>query len=101
MRRTVMPTLLLVCAFPAIAQQTRTTTFDNHCSACHGGDGSGGRAPSLLGFVRYHTDSEISSLIHDGRPDKGMPSFHLSDAELHDLLMELRSIAGSNPAMAQ
>jgi alcohol dehydrogenase (cytochrome c) len=101
MRWILMPSLLLVCAVPAIAQQTASATFENHCSACHGGDGSGGRAPSLLGFVRYHTDAEISSLIHDGRPDKGMPSFNLSTAEIHDLLIDLRSIAGSNPAMAQ
>jgi alcohol dehydrogenase (cytochrome c) len=102
MRKILPFSLLLVCAVSAMAQQSGSTTFENRCSLCHGGDGSGGgRAPSLLGFVRYHTDSEVSSLIHSGRLDKGMPTFDLSEIEMHDLLAHLRSLAGSNPAMAQ
>src|ERR1700744_6357938 len=84
------------------APSAGSTLFENRCSLCHGGDGSGGgRAPSLLGFVRYHTDAEISSLIHSGRLAQGMPAFNLSEIEMHDLLAHLRSLAGSNPAMAQ
>ena len=101
MRKLLSLSLLLGCALPAFSQDAGSTTFENRCSLCHGGDGSGGRAPSLLGFVRYHTDAEISSLIHDGRLDKGMPRFDLSATETHDLITYLRSLAGSNPAMAQ
>jgi alcohol dehydrogenase (cytochrome c) len=101
MRRALLLGYLLVGALPTLGQKDNPATFINHCSACHGGDGTGGRGPSLLGFVRYHTDAEISSLVHEGRPDKGMPSFHLTDAELNDLLLHLRTLAGSNPAMAQ
>lgn len=102
MRRIVPFSLLLVCTVSAVAQQSGSATFENRCSLCHGGDGSGGeRAPSLLGFIRYHTDAEISSFIHSGRIDKGMPNFDLSEAEMHDLMGHLRSLAGSNPAMAQ
>lgn len=101
MRRVLPFYLLLGCAISAIGQQAGSVSFESRCSLCHGGDGSGGRAPSLLGFVRYHTDAEISSLIHEGRLDKGMPSFDLPATETHDLLAHLRSLAGSNPAMAQ
>src|ERR1700735_4155758 len=102
MCRIVPFSLLLVCTVSAVAQQSGSATFENRCSLCHGGDGSGGeRAPSLLGFIRYHTDAEISSFIHSGRIDKGMPNFDLSEAEMHDLMGHLRSLAGSNPAMAQ
>jgi alcohol dehydrogenase (cytochrome c) len=93
---------VLIFLVPALAQQGGgPVTFENRCSLCHGSDGSGGgRAPSLLGFVRYHTDAELSSLIHDGRVDRGMPAFDLSSDQLSELLVHLRSLSGSNPAMA-
>ncbi|WP_263417992.1 outer membrane protein assembly factor BamB family protein [Terriglobus albidus] len=76
------------------------TIFENRCSLCHGGDGSGGgRAPSLLGFVRYHTDPELTSLLHEGRIDRGMPNFDLSSDDLKNLIPHLRQLAGSNAAM--
>jgi alcohol dehydrogenase (cytochrome c) len=86
----------------SLAQQGGgSATFENRCSLCHGSDGSGGgRAPSLVGFVRYHTDAELSSLIQDGRIERGMPSFDLSSGDLSELLVYLRSLSGSNSAMA-
>jgi alcohol dehydrogenase (cytochrome c) len=102
MHKIILFSLLLGCALSGMSQQTGSATFENRCSLCHGGDGSGGgRAPSIVGFVRYHTDAEISSLIHSGRLEKGMPGFDLSELEMHDLLAHLRSLAGSSPAMAQ
>lgn len=99
--------LLALLVFPvfaivAAAQQTPSgaTTFENHCSLCHGADGSGGgRAPSVLGFVRYHTDPELTAVIHDGRLLKGMPSFNLSSDELAGLVAHLRELSGSTKAM--
>src|ERR1700761_3078509 len=101
MRLALFLCFMISGALPGMGQQGSSQTFVNHCSACHGGDGTGGRAPSLLGFVRYHTDAEITSLVHEGRPDKGMPSFQLTNVEVNDLLLQLRALAGSNPAMAQ
>ena len=98
--------LLLVLSFAAMglaqnSAQAGAALFENRCSLCHGGDGAGGgRAPSLLGFVRYHTDQEISALIHDGRVDRGMPSFDLVPDDVHGLILRLRELAGSNPAMS-
>jgi alcohol dehydrogenase (cytochrome c) len=99
-------TFLFLLAYTGIGFTQTTTpsgaaTFENRCSLCHGGDGSGGgRAPSLLGFVRYHTDQEIVTLLHDGRMDRGMPSFDLSAGDVHDLVPYLRELAGSSGAMS-
>ena len=93
--------LLLPRMFGQEAAHADGDIFENRCSLCHGGDGSGGgRAPSLLGFVRYHTDAELTALILGGRLDKGMPSFDLPQEDLHRLLAQLRQLAGSSPTMA-
>jgi alcohol dehydrogenase (cytochrome c) len=102
--RFVAGLLLLLSAFSCVAQSPAPAAeamFESHCSICHGGDGSGGgRAPSLLGFVRYHTDQEIKSLVHAGRVERGMPSFDFSPDEQNRLLSHLRALAGSNAAMS-
>lgn len=104
MRLLVCSLVLFVCVSLCNAQQSGSAgsvLFENRCSICHGGDGSsGGRAPSLLGFVRYHTDQELISLIHDGRVDHGMPSFDLTADDLHNLIPHLRQLAGSNASMS-
>lgn len=104
MRLLVCSLVLFLCSVVSNAQQSVSAgavTFENRCSICHGGDGSGGgRAPSLLGFVRYHTDQELSSLIHDGRVERGMPNFDLTADDLHNLMLHLRQLAGSNQSMS-
>jgi alcohol dehydrogenase (cytochrome c) len=104
MRLSIGWLFLFLCAVMCNAQQSGSAgsaIFENRCSICHGGDGSGGgRAPSLLGFVRYHTDQELTSLIHDGRVDRGMPSFDFTSDDLHNLIPHLRQLAGSNASMS-
>lgn len=74
--------------------------FESRCSICHGGDANGGgRAPSILGFTRYHTDAEVSDLIRNGRVERGMPAFQISPDEVNGIIAHLRQLAGSNPAM--
>jgi alcohol dehydrogenase (cytochrome c) len=96
--------VLLILLAPAVRAQNGSdgrAMFENRCSSCHGGDGRGGdRAPSVVSFVQYHTDAELSSLVRSGRVAKGMPSFGLSDSELKTLTTHLRELAGTNPAMA-
>ncbi len=94
-----VPALLIASALTALAQQS--AIFESRCAGCHGGDASGSdRAPSLLAFVRYHTDAELSGVIRAGRVEKGMPSFPLADDELKAVMTDLRGLAGTNPAMA-
>jgi alcohol dehydrogenase (cytochrome c) len=92
---------LICCALmtigAALAQQqasTATRNFGNRCTICHGGDGNGtDRAPSLLGFVGSHSDSEIATLVRTGRLDRGMPRFDFNDAEMSALLTHLHGLA--------
>ncbi len=85
--------LFFVIALAAPAQNL----FETRCSICHGADGSGGgRGPSILGFIRYHTDAELMEAITKGRVEKGMPAFSIS---MKDLIPNLRQMAGSNPTM--
>jgi len=85
--------LLLLAAVPAAAQ-TRPATpptpgeslFQSTCGFCHGRDATGGAAGPDL------TDSElvakdrggnlIAPVIRNGRPDRGMPAFPVSDRDL-------------------
>jgi alcohol dehydrogenase (cytochrome c) len=93
--------VLFASALAAPAQALAPGIFEARCSACHGGDASGtDRAPSLVAYVRYHTDVELTAVIREGRKEKGMPSFALAENELASLVMRLRGAAGTNPAMA-
>jgi alcohol dehydrogenase (cytochrome c) len=88
--------LLLILVYPAAAQSD-VSSFDGRCSTCHGSDASGGgRGPSILGFIRYHTDAELSEVIRKGRVEKGMPPFEIAPKELTGLIANLRTMAGSS-----
>jgi cytochrome c oxidase cbb3-type subunit 3 len=53
--------------------------FVENCSACHGADAKGGRAPNLTSGKWQHgsTAPEIARNIHDGIGGTGMPPFPL------------------------
>jgi alcohol dehydrogenase (cytochrome c) len=94
MRKTVC-CLFLMTLVTAWAQQPGVSArgFANRCTICHGGDGNGtDRAPSLLGFVGSHSDSEISTLVRTGRLDKGMPRFEFNDDEMKTLVGHLHGL---------
>jgi len=42
--------------------------------------------------VASHSDAEITTLVHTGRPDKGMPHFDFTDDEMKALLAHLRGL---------
>jgi glucose/arabinose dehydrogenase len=76
--------------------------FDAICSSCHGRDGRGGSAPSLVtGKLRYgDDDASVARSIHDGHPEHGMPPFggSLSESEIGEIvnyLHETRTAAAS------
>ncbi len=93
--------IALLLVFSVSVGGAEAPVFETRCSACHGGDANGSdRAPSVLPFIRYHTDSELSSLIRNGRPERGMPAFSLSDNQLGDVMAHLRSLTGTNQSMA-
>jgi cytochrome c oxidase cbb3-type subunit 3 len=82
--------LLLIWTASALAQQalidTGQAVFRRDCAFCHGRDGGGGESgPDLTRSKLVGEDkagSTIGPVIREGRPDRGMPAFHLSEQEL-------------------
>ncbi len=67
--------------------------FESRCARCHGGDGNGGEmGPPILERLPARDAAQLTTLIHEGIPLKGMPPSDLSDAESAALVAFLRSI---------
>jgi cytochrome c oxidase cbb3-type subunit 3 len=62
------------------------TRFASQCGFCHGRDAAGGEGGTdLTRSALVATDvrgDQVRPLLRTGRPDKGMPAFTLSDADL-------------------
>jgi len=68
--------------------------FKTNCSACHGEDATGGRGADLIRstLVRHDKNGElIGPVIANGRIEKGMPSFQLTDAQVADIVAFLQA----------
>lgn len=93
--------MLLAAASPLAAQSTAgQRVFETRCALCHGGDGTGGEmGPPILTRLPRLADADLTALIRDGRPARGMPGQALGDAELAALLPYLRSIQREAPAL--
>jgi cytochrome c oxidase cbb3-type subunit III len=64
------------------------TQFKASCGFCHGADATGARGPDLLRSPIVAHDEKgnmIGDVIHNGRPDKGMPALPLTDAQISDI----------------
>src|SRR5215218_7761634 len=67
--------------------------FESRCAGCHGGDGTGGElGPPIVGRLQAKTDDDLTALMREGLPDKGMPGFKLNAQENGELLTFLRSL---------
>jgi alcohol dehydrogenase (cytochrome c) len=95
---------------PAAGQAAKPTVYLDHCASCHGPDMRGGLGPSILNFIRYHTDAEGTEVLCNkdsvfrttsqfGTYDP-MPVYQLPDPQLRELMAEMRVLAGTNPDMA-
>ncbi|MGH9620449.1 MAG: c-type cytochrome [Bryobacteraceae bacterium] len=66
--------------------------FETNCSFCHGLEATGGNGgPDLVGSVLVNNDNHgnlIAPVVHNGRPDKGMPSFSskLTKTQVSDIV---------------
>ena len=64
--------------------------FRQNCSFCHGRDAAGGESgPDLTRSKLVSSDidgEKIAPVVRNGRPDKGMPHFELSDDEIHSMV---------------
>ena len=73
-------------------------TFETICASCHGLNGKGGeRGPDIATkpeIVRL-PDNELLKILHDGKPQAGMPPFAgLGDVRLQEVLTYLRILQG-------
>jgi alcohol dehydrogenase (cytochrome c) len=67
--------------------------FESRCAGCHGGDGTGGElGPAIVGRLQAKTDEDLTILMREGLPDKGMPGFKLMPQENTDILTFLRTL---------
>jgi cytochrome c oxidase cbb3-type subunit 3 len=69
--------------------------FQQNCAFCHGKDAGGGESgPDLTRSKLVSSDvkgEHIGTVIKNGRADKGMPRFNLSDAEITSLVAFIHS----------
>src|ERR1700761_2198701 len=82
-------------ADPAAVQQGKQI-FSANCSFCHGSDARGGEGgPNLIRSQTVMDDKNgelITTVVQNGRPDKGMPKFDLTVAQIDHIAAYLHSI---------
>jgi cytochrome c oxidase cbb3-type subunit 3 len=82
-------------ADPAAVQQGRQI-FSANCSFCHGSDARGGEGgPNLIRSQTVLDDKNgelITTVVQNGRPDKGMPKFDLTAEQVGTIALFLHSI---------
>src|SRR5579862_1240379 len=86
---------LLISVSITLAQNTAAGRhqFESRCVACHGGDANGGEhGPAITSRIWSFDDAGLAKFIRAGRPDAGMPAFHLNDVEMRDLVRFLRTV---------
>ena len=88
---------LLFAIGVARTQQTAPATpiYASTCANCHGPMLNGGTGPAILAYERYHIDTEVTATVRAKHAN--LP---LSDAQMKQLLAEMRILAGTNQTMA-
>jgi cytochrome c oxidase cbb3-type subunit III len=62
--------------------------FQQTCGFCHGPDARGASGPDLIRSPLVNRDQNgnlIGPVVRNGRPEKGMPAFQLSDEQIHNI----------------
>jgi cytochrome c oxidase cbb3-type subunit III len=76
--------------FPAALVEAGGARFVEQCAFCHGRDAGGGEdGPDLTRSKLVAEDrdgNQIGPVVRNGRPEKGMPRFTVSDRELAELV---------------
>jgi cytochrome c oxidase cbb3-type subunit 3 len=66
--------------------------FAARCAACHGKRGEGGRGARLTTLTRAPDDEALAEIIRKGIPGTEMPPAPLSDREIRDVAVFVRSL---------
>lgn len=76
--------------YPQAQVEGGRSLFAQHCAFCHGRDAEGGETgPDLTRSKLVASDvngDKIGFVVRNGRPDKGMPAFNLSPAQIDALV---------------
>jgi cytochrome c oxidase cbb3-type subunit III len=91
-----------LAADPAVERGRKQ--FAGSCAFCHGADATGGRAPDLMRSPLVAHDVKgnlIGEVVHQGRPDKGMPALPLSDDQVADIAAFLHARAAEAIASSE
>lgn len=79
--------------------------YRSFCSSCHGSEMQGAMGPSLVDEQWLHgaSDDEITSVIKNGVPKKGMPAWKksLTDAQIRALVILMRERSYEQSASSQ
>ncbi len=62
--------------------------FQQNCSFCHGANARGASGPDLIHstLVSHDVNGDlIGQVVRNGRPDKGMPAFQLTEGQIHSI----------------
>ena len=97
-------------SYPRDQVEAGRTRFAAQCGFCHGRDAAGGEGGTDLTRSQLVGEDvrgdKIRSLLRSGRPDKGMPAFSLTDADImaivafiHDQRAEAASATGGRRAV--
>src|SRR6185295_10362740 len=62
---------------PERPRMTISGAYEARCGACHGATMTGGTGPSVLAYIRYHTNVEVTWVIKNGH--RGIPPIPISD----------------------
>jgi cytochrome c oxidase cbb3-type subunit 3 len=91
-----------LAADPAVERGQKQ--FGESCAFCHGADATGGRAPDLMRSPLVAHDVKgnlIGEVVHQGRPDKGMPALPLRDDQVADIAAFLHARAAEAIASSE
>ncbi len=94
--RSVGPLLVASMAVASIAwaqDPPGKALFEDRCGTCHGADGNGGEhARGMTRAAPDLNDSQLTTLIREGLPARGMPAINVSDAELPQVIAFVRTL---------
>lgn len=76
---------------PSKPSASGATLYSNNCARCHGAEGQGASAPSLIGIATTFTDIE-NQITFVSNGGGGMPRFGdlLSDADIREVVTYTR-----------
>src|SRR6478735_4367940 len=96
-RRAAISLLVTLIALSSVRAQPPDAgrqVFVSRCAGCHGSDGNGGElGPGIASRVPLRSDADLTTLLRQGLPGAGMPSFGtLTDQESADVVRYVRTL---------